>query len=109
MLKDVISFVYQDKKGQVTRRSLTNYSIVRKDDNVYLTGQDSIRANAIRRFIRNQIIAISKLDNTKDECSLCGCKYHDNKDFVVNEKILATYCLVCEYLAAQSTSIRCLS
>ena len=96
MLKNQINFVYEDKQGNVTRRSLTNYSVSKSNNVVYITGQDSLRANAIRRFLRNQILLVSKEDETKDECDKCGGKYQDNRDFVIEEHTLATFCRVCE-------------
>lgn len=109
MLKETISFVYKDKKEQVTRRSLSNYSIVRKGKEVYITGQDFLRGNAIRRFIRNQILAVTRVDLNKDPCDRCGNRYQDNRDFVLAEHLLVTYCLVCEHKAAEYFPIRCLS
>ena len=109
MLKQQISFVYQDKKGQVTRRSLIEYSIVRKDDKIFITGKDHLRNNAIRRFLRSHIMTNTKIDETKDPFDKCGGKYADNRDFVINEKTLITYCLVCEYDASQVLTLRCLS
>ena len=100
MLKSEISFVYEAKNGEVTRRSLSNYTIKRNERGIFLTGNDSLRGGAIRRFLRNQILATSKLDNNKDECDHCGCQYHDNKNFVINEKIPVTFCLVGAYEAA---------
>lgn len=63
MLKEIISFVYQDKKGNISKRTLTNYSIVKKDDVIYITGQDALRGNAIRKFIRSRILSVNPIED----------------------------------------------
>lgn len=93
-LRKTISFVYEDKKGQITRRILNDYSITRKNKTVYITGKDVTRNNAIRKFIRKQIKAITDFDETKKPCYRCKEQYKDNKAFILGN-IKRTYCMVC--------------
>ena len=94
MLRKEINFVYKDKSGIITRRKLSNYSVSKKNDQIYITGHDSLRNNAIRKFLRNQIITKSVIDENIAACHHCGGKYKDNNQYVLNNEYMVTLCLV---------------